>query len=90
MVPLNVLAPDDARGEDQRWSGVVARGRRSTPFSTPSWRARPRRFSLALVGFSQGSMMALHVGLRRRRGRRRSSPIRACLVVRTSSTKRKR
>ena len=34
--------------------------------STPSWRgATCRASALALVGFSQGTMMALHVGLRR-------------------------
>ena len=34
--------------------------------STPNWRAAScRRRALALVGFSQGTMMALHVGLRR-------------------------
>ena len=65
---LNVLAPDDARGEAERWRGVVA----ARPALDAFLDAELARFGLddsrlALVGFSQGSMMALHVGLRRRR-----------------------
>jgi phospholipase/carboxylesterase len=66
--PLNVLAPDDARGEDQRWSGVVAARPALDAFLDAELARRGLDDSrLALVGFSQGSMMALHVGLRRRR-----------------------
>ena len=65
---LNVLAPDDARGGDERWRGVVA----ARPALDAFLDAELARLGLddsrlALVGFSQGSMMALHVGLRRRR-----------------------
>ena len=65
---LNVLAPNDARGEDERWRGVVA----ARPALDAFLDAELQRLGLddsrlALVGFSQGSMMALHVGLRRRR-----------------------
>ena len=61
-------APDDARGEDERWRGVVA----ARPALDAFLDAELARLGLddsrlALVGFSQGSMMALHVGLRRRR-----------------------
>ena len=66
--PLNVLAPDDPRGADERWRGVVA----ARPALDAFLDAELARLGLddsrlALVGFSQGSMMALHVGLRRRR-----------------------
>ena len=65
---LNVLAPDDARGEDERWRGVSA----ARPTLDAFLDAELARLGLddsrlALVGFSQGSMMALHVGLRRKR-----------------------
>ena len=64
---LNVLAPNDARGEDERWRGVVA----ARPALDAFLDAELQRLGLddsrlALVGFSQGSMMALHVGLRRK------------------------
>jgi phospholipase/carboxylesterase len=66
--PLKILAPDDSRGEGERWSGVVA----ARPALDGFLDAELARLGLddsrlALVGFSQGSMMALHVGLRRRR-----------------------
>jgi phospholipase/carboxylesterase len=41
--------------------------------------------ALALVGFSQGTMMALHVGLRRAARRRRSSAIRGCWCCRRTA-----
>ena len=55
------------RNPDERWNGVnaAAPGARAVPrcrACAPS-ACRPR--ALALVGFSQGTMMALHVGLRR-------------------------
>ena len=53
------------RSAGAAWS---RRGPRSTPSSTRSSSASGSTNSrLALVGFSQGAMMALHVGLRRRR-----------------------
>jgi phospholipase/carboxylesterase len=62
------LSPDDPRGEEERWRGVVA----ARPALDAFLDAELARLELddsrlALVGFSQGSMMALHVGLRRRR-----------------------
>jgi len=62
------LSPDDPRGEEERWRGVVA----ARPALDAFLDAELARFGLddsrlALVGFSQGSMLALHVGLRRRR-----------------------
>ena len=65
---LDVLAPDDARGADERWRGVVSARPALDAFLDAELARRGRDDSrLALVGFSQGSMMALHVGLRRRR-----------------------
>jgi len=62
------LTPGDPRGEEERWRGVVA----AQPGLDAFLDAELARLGLddsclALVGFSQGSMMALHVGLRRRR-----------------------
>ena len=58
--------PLTLRDPTEYWRGVVAAGLPSTAFSMRSWRATgcaPDR--LVLVGFSQGTMLALHVGLRR-------------------------
>ena len=50
----------------RRWRGPRLRpSRRSTAGST-RWRWNAARGGTVLVGFSQGTMMALHVGLRRR------------------------
>lgn len=62
------LSPDDPRGEEERWRGVVA----ARPALDAFLDAELARLGLddsrlALVGFSQGSMLALHAGLRRRR-----------------------
>jgi phospholipase/carboxylesterase len=66
--PLNVLQPDDPRGEGERWRGAVAaRPALDAFFDAELRRLRLDDSRLALVGFSQGSMMALHVGLRRKR-----------------------
>lgn len=62
------LNPDDPRGEAERWRGVVAARPALDAFLDAELARRGLEDSrLALVGFSQGSMMALHVGLRRKR-----------------------
>lgn len=65
---LTSVAPDDPRGAAERWKGVVA----ARPTIDAFLDAELARLGLdesrlALVGFSQGAMMALHVGLRRPR-----------------------
>jgi phospholipase/carboxylesterase len=60
--------PDDPSGTDQRWNGAVAaRGPLDAFLDAELQRLELDESRLALVGFSQGTMMALHVGLRRRR-----------------------
>jgi phospholipase/carboxylesterase len=65
---LSHSAPDDPRGAAERWRGVVA-GRPAIDAVLDAELARLGLDDsrLALVGFSQGAMMALHVGLRRSR-----------------------
>ncbi|THD48160.1 MAG: phospholipase [Bradyrhizobium sp.] len=65
---LSSAAPEDPRGADERWRGVTA-ARPSIDAFLDSELAKLGLDDsrLALVGFSQGAMMALHVGLRRRR-----------------------
>ena len=59
--------PDDPAGAEERWSGVVrARGAIDAFLDAELSRLGLDESRLALVGFSQGAMMALHVGLRRR------------------------
>ena len=71
--PAMVRALQPVAGRCRRRRGALERARsrraaRSTPFSTPSsQRLGLDDSKLALVGFSQGCMMALHVGLRRPR-----------------------
>ena len=65
---LSHAQPDDPRGAEERWRGVVA----ARPAIDAFLDAELARLGLddsrlALVGFSQGAMMALHVGLRRAR-----------------------
>jgi phospholipase/carboxylesterase len=65
---LSHSAPDDPRGAAERWRGVVA----VRPAIDAFLDAELARLGLddsrlALVGFSQGAMTALHVGLRRSR-----------------------
>ena len=65
---LSHAQPDDPLGADERWRGVVA----ARPAIDAFLDAELARLGLddsrlALVGFSQGAMMALHVGLRRAR-----------------------
>lgn len=58
--------PLTMRDEAERWTGVVAAGPALDRFldaELERWGVSPDR--LVLVGFSQGTMMALHVGLRR-------------------------
>ena len=60
--------PDDLAGADERWNGVVeARGAIDAFLDAELGRLGLDESRLALVGFSQGTMMALHAGLRRRR-----------------------
>ena len=60
--------PLTMRDPGERWTGVNQAAPMLQRFSTRSWRATASRPSaLALVGFSQGTMMALHVGLAPRR-----------------------
>ena len=59
--------PDDPAGEEERWQGVVrARGAIDAFLDGELSRLGLDESRLALVAFSQGTMMALHVGLRRR------------------------
>jgi len=58
--------PDDPSGAAERWSGAVkARGAIDAFLDAELERFGLDDSKLALVGFSQGTMMALHVGLRR-------------------------
>ncbi len=60
--------PDDPAGAEDRWDGAVkARGAIDDFLDKELDRLGLDNSRLALVGFSQGSMMAMHVGLRRRR-----------------------
>ena len=64
---LSSRAPDDPRGAADRWHGVQTARPLVTGFSTSRPHARTRRIANAGAGRrSQGSMMALHLGLRRR------------------------
>ena len=64
----NRSPPDDPGGGEERWNGAVkARGAIDAFLDTELERLGLDDLKLALVGFSQGSMMALHVGLRRSR-----------------------
>ncbi len=65
---LSAAPPDDPRGAADRWRGAQS----AQPGLDAFLDAELQRLGLddsklALVGFSQGAMMALHVGLRRRR-----------------------
>ena len=65
---LAATAPDDPRGEPERWRGVQkARPAIDGFLDEELARLGLDDSGLALVGFSQGCMMALHVGLRRPR-----------------------
>src|ERR1700744_898116 len=65
---LSNRPPDDPSGGDDRWDGAVkARGAIDSFFDSEPQRPGLDDSKLPLVGFSQGSMMALHVGLRRPR-----------------------
>jgi phospholipase/carboxylesterase len=65
---LSDTMPDSPTGAEERWSGVVkARGAVDAFLDAELARLGLGDSKLALVGFSQGSMMAMHVGLRRRR-----------------------
>jgi len=63
---LSNRPPDDAAGGDERWKGAVkARAMIDAFLNAELERLHLDDSRLALVGFSQGAMMALHVGLRR-------------------------
>ena len=65
--PLSNRPPTDPAGARERWNGVVAaRGSIDAFLDAELARLGLDETRLALVGFSQGSMMAMHVGLRRR------------------------
>jgi phospholipase/carboxylesterase len=65
---LSNRPPDDPAGAEDRWNGVVkARGAVDAFLDAELQRLGLDDSKLALVGFSQGTMMALHVGLRRNR-----------------------
>jgi phospholipase/carboxylesterase len=65
---LSNRPPDDPAGAEDRWNGAVkARGAIDAFLDSELERLGLGDSRLALVGFSQGSMMAMHVGLRRRR-----------------------
>ena len=64
---LSASPPDDPRGAADRWRGVqTARPALDAFLDAELQRLGLDESALALVGFSQGTMMALHVGLRRR------------------------
>ncbi len=64
---LSASPPDDPRGAEDRWRGVnSARPALDGFLDEELARLGLDEARLALVGFSQGAMMALHVGLRRR------------------------
>jgi phospholipase/carboxylesterase len=66
--PLSASPPDDPRGAADRWKGVqYARPNIDAFLDAELQRLGLDDSKLALVGFSQGAMMALHVGLRRKR-----------------------
>jgi phospholipase/carboxylesterase len=63
---LSNRPPDDPAGAAERWNGAVkARGAIDAFLDAELKRVSLDDSRLALVGFSQGSMMAMHVGLRR-------------------------
>jgi len=66
--PLSGAPPDDPRGAADRWRGVESAKPKLDAFLDEELaRLGLDDSALALVGFSQGTMMALHVGLRRPR-----------------------
>ena len=64
---LSRSPPDDPRGAAERWKGCAARPAIDAFLDEELARLGLDECRLALVGFSQGAMMALHVGLRRPR-----------------------
>jgi phospholipase/carboxylesterase len=66
--PLSNRPPDDPRGAADRWEGATAARPALDAFLDGELtRLGLDDSRLALVGFSQGAMMAMHVGLRRPR-----------------------
>ena len=65
---LSDTMPSSSAGAEERWRGAVkARGAIDAFLDAELKRLGLDESGLALVGFSQGAMMALHVGLRRSR-----------------------
>ena len=65
---LSNSSPEGPAGAEERWRGAVkARGAIDAFLDAELKRLGLDESGLALVGFSQGAMMALHVGLRRSR-----------------------
>jgi phospholipase/carboxylesterase len=65
---LSNRRPDQVEGADERWAGVTkARPIVDAFLDSELTRLGLDESRLSLVGFSQGAMMALHVGLRRAR-----------------------
>jgi phospholipase/carboxylesterase len=65
---LSNRSPEDPRGAEDRWKGAVAARPAIDAFLDEELsRLSLDESRLALVGFSQGAMMAMHVGLRRPR-----------------------
>jgi phospholipase/carboxylesterase len=63
---LSNRSPDDPRGAADRWQGIqTARPNIDAYLDEELTKLGLDESRLALVGFSQGAMMALHVGLRR-------------------------
>lgn len=66
---LSSRGPEDPAGAEERWNGVIgARVPIDAFLDAELKRLGLDDSKLALVGFSQGSMMAMHVGLRRNPG----------------------
>jgi phospholipase/carboxylesterase len=65
---LSNRPPTDPAGAEERWNGAVkARGAIDAFLDQELARHGLDESRLAVVGFSQGTMMAMHVGLRRRK-----------------------
>ncbi len=65
---LSSRGPDDPAGAEERWNGALkARVAIDAFLDAELKRLGLDDSKLALVGFSQGAMMAMHVGLRRNR-----------------------
>ncbi len=81
--------PLTMRDPNERWDGALAARPTIDAFLDAELASRGLDDSaLALVGFSQGTMLGLHVGLRRKRRRARFSATRACWSRPTAGPRR--